>query len=89
MASVYDQMMGHAVLWADRSGLTVKLEVRYRQPTPLHAPLRFRAWITEARGRNTLVEADCRQGDRLLSTCTGHFVRLDPDKARAVFGRAD
>ena len=71
---------------SDRSGLTVSLKVSYRQPTPLHVPVTFTATVTEARGRNTLVAAACHSGDKLLSRCEGHFVRIDPSRVQAVFG---
>jgi len=86
IAAIYDQMMGHAVLWTDRSGLTVSLRVRYRLPTPLHTPLVFTATVTEAQGRNTLVSAACHRDGERLSSCEGHFVRIDPNRVQAVFG---
>ena len=74
------------MLWAERSGLTVNLQVTYRRPTPLHRPLRFTAQVDRVQGRNTYVSGACHLGDTLLSTSVGHFVRLNPGKAAAVFG---
>jgi acyl-coenzyme A thioesterase PaaI-like protein len=50
-AAVIDEAMGAAV-W--RSGLQVVLanmNLNYRKPTPLHAPLRVEAWLERTEGR--------------------------------------
>jgi hypothetical protein len=79
-------VMGHAVMWAERSGLTVALSVTYRRPTPLHVPLHFTATVDEASGRITTVSAQCQLGDEVLSRCTGRFVSMDPEQAQSIFG---
>ena len=89
IAAIYDQLLGHAVLWAERSGLTVDLQITYRRPTPLHTPLRFTARVDRTQGRSTYVSGTCHRGDTLLSTSVGHFVRLNPGKAAAVFGASE
>jgi acyl-coenzyme A thioesterase PaaI-like protein len=54
-ALLMDQVLGYAAIVADRWGMTVDLDVRYRRPVPLHTPLRLTGRVAAAEGRRTTV----------------------------------
>ena len=84
VASIYDQMCGHAVVMSGSSGFTTNLAVRFRKPTPVHEPLRFVAFIEEKTLRQIRVRAECRRDGVLLTECEATFAALDPAKSAAV-----
>lgn len=88
-AMLLDQVLGHAVMLTGRVGLTRSLEVRYRRPVPLGAPLLLTASVT--RQDTTRIEAAGRiatraEPDVVLVDAIGTFVQPRPDQVRRLFG---
>lgn len=75
IALVYDDIVGLAAMVAAGGGMTVRLTVNYRKPTPLFEPVTFRAWLEEHEDRKFLARGEMRHGDTLLSEAEGLFVR--------------
>jgi acyl-coenzyme A thioesterase PaaI-like protein len=96
VATLIDETMGWAVYHASAWAATARLNVRFRAPVGLDAPLRSEAWVTRDRGRLIELRAEVRDAEgRLLADGDGSFMRLDDrfagelsDIAREV-GRAD
>lgn len=89
-AMLLDQLMGYATSAAGHPGMTVKLEVRYRAPVPLQAPLRLSATVAEVHGRRVTVQGvitTAAEPDRILVEATGLFVSLRTDQAASMFAR--
>lgn len=80
IAAAFDEVLGAAQSLGGRPGMTGTLTVRYRSPTPLHTPLRFRAWVTEVEGRKTFTAGHCHAGDVLTAEAEAIFVSLDPGR---------
>ena len=60
LAGMFDELMGGAQrLNGGDAGMTGRLTVRYRRPTPLGEDLTLRAWIHDERKRRVTVRADC------------------------------
>lgn len=60
LAGMFDELMGGAQrLNGGDAGMTGRLTVRYRRPTPLFENLTLRAWIHDERKRRVTVRADC------------------------------
>ena len=60
LAGLFDELLGGGQRLAGGApGMTGRLTVRYRRPTPLDTDLQFRAWIAETRERRITVKADC------------------------------
>jgi acyl-coenzyme A thioesterase PaaI-like protein len=51
IAAAFDQVLNVANLMSGTAGPTARLEMRYRQPTPLHRPVRFEGWVTRREER--------------------------------------
>jgi len=89
-ALLMDQLLGAAALEAGRWGMTVRLEVDYRRPVPLEAPLVLRAAVGESPGRRTEVTGTIALGtapDEPLVAARGVFVTPRPEQTAAYFGR--
>ncbi|MFT5201873.1 MAG: acyl-coenzyme A thioesterase PaaI-like protein [Candidatus Aldehydirespiratoraceae bacterium] len=87
LAGMFDELMGGAQrLNGGLAGMTGRLTVRYRRPTPLNEDLLLRAWIHDERKRRVAVRADCS-----VATAAG----LGPERsaitaeAEAFFIRVD
>jgi hypothetical protein len=76
IASVYDQVLALAPIFADCAGPTATLTVHFRKMTPLHVPLRFAGWVERIEGRKAFVRGTCHAGDELLSESEGLYVQF-------------
>ncbi len=84
-----DQMLGSAAAAAGVWGMTAHLELDYRGPLPLGAPLVMRARVTEHSGRKSMITGTitlAAEPDRILVEAHGVFVLPRPEKAQAYFG---
>src|SRR4051794_3675585 len=65
VASLLDEAGGRAVMIGDHSRfmMTAKLEIRYRQPTPLGQPLTVVGKLLKMRGRLAAAHAEIRLSD--------------------------
>lgn len=76
-AMLMDQVLGHAAIVAGRRGMTADLQLRYRRPVPLHAPLRLTGRVAGVNGLRTTVMGTIameRAPDSALVEATGVFV---------------
>jgi acyl-coenzyme A thioesterase PaaI-like protein len=84
-----DQLLGAAVIAANRWGLTVHLGLDYRRPVPLETPLVMRAWIAEELGRKTVLAGTIATAEdpyRVLVEASGIFVTPREEQMGAYFG---
>lgn len=77
VAALFDEILGGAQNLAPPVGVTAKLEIRYRQLTPIDEDLRFEAWIEQQRGRRVRIRGTCHAGETLTADARGLFVRVD------------
>ena len=88
VALAFDELFGMVTVLNGQGGLTGRLSVRYRKPTPLHQELRMTAWIDHHEGRRMRTRGTIHVGDELTAESEGLFVTLKPESARAYFGDA-
>jgi acyl-coenzyme A thioesterase PaaI-like protein len=82
VAAMFDELLGFA---QQTTGFTGRLTVHYRKPTPLHQPLRVKAWPAGEDGRKRLIKGTCHLGETLLSEAEGLFIApLDGDYRRVL-----
>ena len=77
VAAAFDEVLGSTQSLAGRPGMTGRLTVHYRSPTPLHADLRFAARVVEVSGRKTMTHGTLHAGDRLCAEAEGLFIAID------------
>lgn len=78
VAAAFDEVLGYAQIFSGRPGMTGKLEVSYRAPTPLHRELRFTARVQRREGRKVFVQSQLHAGDQLCAEATGLFISMRP-----------
>jgi acyl-coenzyme A thioesterase PaaI-like protein len=82
LAGLFDELLGGGQrLNGGPPGMTGRLTVRYRRPTPLDAELEMRAWIHDERTHRVTVRGDCVVvGDRdrrVTADAEAVFLRVD------------
>jgi acyl-coenzyme A thioesterase PaaI-like protein len=74
-ALILDHLLGNAGGAGGSPGMTAKLELGYRRPTPLHRPLVARAWIERVDGRKTTIRGEIARADgRVCVEASGLFI---------------
>ncbi|MDA8371490.1 MAG: PaaI family thioesterase [Nocardiopsaceae bacterium] len=77
IAAMLDQALGVAASVAGAPGLTANLDVNYREPTPLHAPLEITARVTGTERRKVFVAGEVRHNGKVTAEGTAIMVQLD------------
>ena len=86
VALAFDELFGMVTVLNGQGGLTGRLSVRYRKPTPLGQELRMTARIEHHEGRRMRTRGTIHAGDALTAEAEGLFVTLTPESAREYFG---
>lgn len=84
VAAAFDEVLGAAQSLSGEQGMTARLIVNYRSPTPLHEPLRIEAWLDRRDGRKIFVEGKMTVGERVTAEAEGLFVAFDAEKFLAL-----
>jgi acyl-coenzyme A thioesterase PaaI-like protein len=78
VAAAFDEVLGYAQSFTGSPGMTGRLEVVYRSPTPLHTLLRFDAWVESVVGRKITTRCTLHAGERLCAEAMGLFIAIKP-----------
>jgi acyl-coenzyme A thioesterase PaaI-like protein len=89
IACAFDEVLGIANIEAGHPGMTARLTVHYRKPTPLFQDLTFRARVDRVEGRRIMSRAEVWAGDTLTAEADGLFVHPRPELAAEYFGRPE
>lgn len=82
----FDEILGMANIAGGHPGMTGRLGVRYRRPTPLHRPVLFEGWTDQVDGRRVVTRGTLTVDDSVTAEAEGLFVKLDLDRAVEYFG---
>jgi len=89
VAGAFDEVLGYVQSLAGTPGMTGRLTVHYRSPTPLHQELAFDSWVEKVEGRKIFTRATLHAGERLCAEAEGLFISIKPGTfARLVAERA-
>jgi acyl-coenzyme A thioesterase PaaI-like protein len=86
IALAFDEVLGIANIAAGHPGMTARLTIHYRKPTPLFHELHFRAALDRIEGRRIMSRAELWDGETLTAQAEGLFVRPKPERALEIFG---
>jgi acyl-coenzyme A thioesterase PaaI-like protein len=86
IALAFDEMLGMANIASGHPGMTGRLSVRYRRPTPLHRPVELEAWTEEVDGRRIVTRGTLTADGAVTAEAEGLFVVIDLEKALEYFG---
>ena len=79
LAGVFDEILGQAQSLSGRPGMTGKLSISYRAPTPLFTELHLRGWIERIEGRKICTHATLHNGATLCCEADGLFISMPED----------
>ncbi|MGA1362299.1 MAG: PaaI family thioesterase [Ilumatobacteraceae bacterium] len=79
LAAVFDEVLGQAQSLSGRPGMTGKLSISYRSPTPLFRELTVRGWIDRIDGRKIFTRGTLHDGDTLCCESEGLFISMPTD----------
>lgn len=80
VAAAFDEVLGYVQSLGGNPGMTGRLTVHYRKPTPLHTPLIFEAEIVRIEGRKIYCEGRVRAAGLLTAEAEGLFVSVDRER---------
>jgi acyl-coenzyme A thioesterase PaaI-like protein len=89
VACAFDEILGIANIASGHPGMTGRLTVHYRRPTPLFHNLRFRGWVDRVEGRRIMSRAEVYDGETLTAEADGVFIQPRPELAEEYFGPRD
>ena len=75
VATLLDQLLGHATAASGHPGFTAELTVRYRKPTPYNVPLDLRARTDEVDGRRVRASAEIVVDDVVTAEAKALFLK--------------
>jgi hypothetical protein len=84
VATAVDELLGMASNFSGQPGMTGRLEVHYRSPTPICTELLFQGRFDRIEGRKIYTSAEVYAGDRLCAEATGLFIAIDHSKFEAL-----
>jgi len=77
IAAAFDVLLGAANAHLGAPGMTARLTVRYRRPTPLHREVRMEAWHERRAGRRGDVHGTMSVDGEVTAEAEGLFVTVD------------
>lgn len=79
IAAGFDEVLGFAQGLSGQPGMTGRLEVTYRSPTPLYRQVRYVGRLDRVEGRKIFASATLHAGDTLCAEATGLFISMRPE----------
>ena len=79
IAAGFDEILGLSQGLSGQVGMTGRLTISYRSPTPLFQEIVYRAKFIRKDGRKVFVEATLHAGDRLCAEAEGLFIAMKPE----------
>jgi hypothetical protein len=86
VALAFDEILGLANAVAGHPGMTGRLTIRYRRPTPLRREVRFTGWVEHVEGRRIVTRATLEADGTTTAEAEGLFVQPTAERRREYFG---
>jgi acyl-coenzyme A thioesterase PaaI-like protein len=86
VALAFDEALGIANVASGHPGMTARLTIRYRRPTPLHVDLVLEAGVDRVDGRRVHTTGRLLDGDTVTAEAEGTFVNIGAERALEYFG---
>lgn len=84
IAGLFDELLGFTQSLSGRPGMTGRLVVHYRSPTPLNTELQMEGRLASVSGRKILCHGWLKAGGTLCAEAEGLFISLDPERFAAL-----
>lgn len=84
VAAAFDEVLGYVQSLGGNPGMTGRLTVHYRKPTPLHTDLRFEAQLIRIEGKKIFTEGQLYADGVLTAEAEGLFVSVSRERLEAL-----
>lgn len=84
VAAAFDEVLGSAQTFSGQPGMTARLTVNYRRPTPLHAPLEIEGRFDRLEGRKVFTSGRIVVDGEVTAEAEGLFVSMDAERFRTL-----
>ncbi|HYI62947.1 MAG TPA: PaaI family thioesterase [Acidimicrobiales bacterium] len=84
VAAAFDEVLGSAQTLSGAPGMTARLVVNYRRPTPLHVPLVIEGRFDRREGRKVFTSGRIVADGEVTAEAEGLFVSIDVSKFREL-----
>jgi acyl-coenzyme A thioesterase PaaI-like protein len=84
VAAAFDEVLGAVQSASGSPGMTGRLTVHYRRPTPLLKPLVFRGRVDRIEGRKIFTVAELWDGATLVAEAEGLFISVGEGRFREL-----
>jgi len=85
VAAAFDEVLGYVNSLTGSPGMTARLTVDYKRPTPLHTDLRFKAQLDRVDGRKIYASGSVFADDRLTASAEALFVSVSDEKLSDLY----
>ena len=87
VAAAFDEVLGYVQSLGGNPGMTARLTVQYRRPTPLHAELLFEGELVRVEGRKLFTVGRCLAGGEVTAEAEGLFLSVDRARFEALLAK--
>jgi acyl-coenzyme A thioesterase PaaI-like protein len=87
IAAAFDEVLGMTQSLSGAGGMTGRLVVNYRSPTPLYTEVRFTGRLERRDGRKIYTVGTLHAGETLCAEAEGLFISFDFERMRALAGQ--
>ncbi len=84
VAAAFDEVLGSAQTYSGAPGMTGRLTVHYRQPTPLHVPLVIEGRYDRSEGRKVFTTGRILHDGEVTAEAEGLFISVDVARFREL-----
>jgi len=85
VAAAFDEVLGYVNSLTGNPGMTARLTIDYKRPTPLHTELRFEAQLDRTEGRKTYASGKVFADDRVTATAEALFVAVSDERLSDLY----
>lgn len=89
VAAAFDEVLGYVQSLGGNPGMTARLIVHYRRPTPLHTELIFEGELVRTEGRKIFCTGKVRAGGELTAEAEGLFISVDHARFLALLEKRE
>jgi len=89
VAAAFDELLGATQSLSGTQGMTARLEVDYRSPSPLGQELTLLGEVQSVEGRKIWCTGRLLAGERLCAESRGLFISMDSERFRALIADRD
>jgi acyl-coenzyme A thioesterase PaaI-like protein len=87
VAAALDEVLGYVNSLTGSAGMTANLSIDFKEPTPLHTVLSFKARLDRTEGRKVFVSGNVHADGRLTAEAEALFVSVNDERFRDLYMR--